>query len=74
VAGLSAIGGDGDGEKARSGILPRSVEFNLPVETRVERREERWVLLADSPQTRTRTPFDLPFGRISAVIGVERAP
>ncbi len=68
VAGLGAIGERGASALANTGIAPSSVEFDLPVEASVERRDGQWVVLADSPRTRLRTDFDRPASRLMATI------
>lgn len=72
VAGLGAFGQRGTSAFARTGIAPSSVEFDLPVEASVEHRDGQWVVLADSPRTRTRTDFDRPASRLTARIVMER--
>lgn len=71
VVGLSAFGERGAAAFATTGIAPRSVELDLPVEASIERRDGQWVVLADSPRTRTRTDFDRPASRLFARIVME---
>jgi len=72
VAGLGAVGERGARAFAAAGIAPSSVELDLPVEAGIEHRDGQWVVLADSPRTRLRTPFDRPASRLTARIVVER--
>jgi hypothetical protein len=72
VDGIGAFGSYGAQAFIATGIAPSSVEFDLPVETSVEQRDGRWVVLADSPRTRLRTDFDPPAGRLTATIALER--
>lgn len=71
VAGFGVFGSKQAGANMRSGIAPASIEFDLPIEASVEQRGGAWVVLADSPRTRTRTDFDLPTSRITATITME---
>ena len=52
-----------DGSAA--GLRATSVEFALPVETRVVGGPGGLVVHADMPATRTRTDFDLPLGKLT---------
>lgn len=74
VAGFGAFGEIGAQALVASGIVPSSVEFDLPVEASVERHDGHWVVLADSPRTRLRTDFDRPASRLIARIALERGP
>ncbi len=60
-----------DGASRSIGIHPVSVEFDLPIETRVAAEPGELVVRADFPQTRTRTPFDRPLGRLSIRLAAE---
>lgn len=48
-----------------TGLHPTSVEFALPVETRVSKGSAGLVVHADMPATRTPTAFDMPVGRLT---------
>jgi hypothetical protein len=71
VAGLGAIGAGGSRLYAATGVVPDSVELDLPVEAGIEHRDGRWVVLTDSPRTRLRTDFDRPTSRLTARIVLE---
>ena len=51
--------------RQKSGVRPVSVEFDLPIETRLASVPGSVVVRADVPQSRTRTAFDLPLGRLA---------
>ena len=60
-----------------AGLRATSVEFTLPVETRVVGGPGGLVVHADMPATRTRTDFDLPLGRLTmrlATLATGEAP
>jgi hypothetical protein len=57
-----------------SPVRPVSVEFDLPIETRVVPGPDGLFVRADFPQTRTRTAFDLPLGRLSIRLAAEVTP
>jgi len=60
-----------------AGLRATSVEFTLPVETRVVGGPNGLVVHADMPATRTRTDFDLPLGRLTmrlATLATGEAP
>ena len=60
-----------------AGVRPVSIEFNLPMEMRVVDLRHagdpngQVAIRADVPQTRTRTPFDLPVGRLALRVSAE---
>ena len=64
-------------EGGAAGLRATSVEFTLPVETRVVGGPDGLVVHADMPATRTRTDFDLPLGRLTmrlATLATGEAP
>jgi hypothetical protein len=65
------IGASPSNAVAGVGIRPTSVEFSLPIEARVTGDPKHPVVRADVPQTRTRTPFNLPIGRLAIRLTTE---
>lgn len=65
VAGLTGMPALDGHAVAATGLYPTSVEFALPVETRLVGGPDGLVVHADMPSTRTRTDFDLPIGRFT---------
>lgn len=74
ASGLIASSEDAGAMMRATGVRPVSVEFNLPVETHVGTANERLTVFVDVPRTRTRTPFDLPIGRLTLRLVSEPTP
>ena len=55
-------------------VRPASVEFDLPIETRVADGPAGPAVVADLPRTRTRTAYDLPLGRLTLHLVAEETP
>jgi hypothetical protein len=61
-----------DATPRHAGLRPTRIELVLPVETRVAASgPDGLVVHADVPATRTRTPFDLPIGRLAVTLAGE---
>jgi hypothetical protein len=71
VAGITGTSGE---DIRTSGLRPISIELRLPIETRVVAGSDGMIVRADVPQSRTRTPFDVPLGRLSLTLVGEVTP
>ena len=65
ASGVFAFVPSPESRDRQGGLRPVSLALDLPVETRVTAEGDAVVVRADVPQTRTRTSFDRPLGRLA---------